>query len=154
MSHVSPDDISKHLHHSKPTFTIGAHQSYEYAGVGKGVNFDVEGEKHAGPVNFANAHLEIDQGQKFAGSIKLGDAADVKLDGLHATSYLFDQARGDLKLFQGDKVIDDLKLDTGGRGFGVANFPATATTSGAVLISTGRFSLGEGLNFAIPVHHA
>jgi hypothetical protein len=150
MSHVSTSDISKNLHHSKLIF-IGAHQSYEYAGVGKGVSFDVEGEQHAAPVNFANASLVIDQGQKFAGSIKLGDAADVRLNGMHATSYLFDQARGDLKLFEGHKLIDDLKLDTGGRSIGVSSVSDLAGP-GFVHITTGRFTFGEAITSAIPIH--
>jgi hypothetical protein len=159
MSHVSTNDISKNLHQSRLRFhdpkhiSIGTGQSYEYRGLGKGVTFDVEGTQHAAPVNFANAHLEIDQGQKFVGSIKLGDAADVKLDSLHATSYLFDEGRGDLKLFQGNTLVDDLKLDTGGRSIAVANFPETSATHGGVLISTGRFRLGEGIDFAIPPVH-
>lgn len=151
MSHVSPDAISKNLHKGNLHY-ITTGQNYEYNGTGKGVTFDVEGTLHPAATNFANAHLDIKHGEHFAGSIKLGDAADVKLDGLHATSYLFDQARGDLKLFQGSKLVEDLKLDTGGRHIGVSNIPESSATHGGVHITTGRFSLSEGVNFAIPAH--
>ena len=147
MSHVSSADISKNLHHTKPQLIkVGPGQTYDYGGTGSGVTFDVDGKNTSS--HFANAHLDLGLGSPgFEGTIKLGNAADVLVEKIHATSYNYDPTTHHLNLFSGNLAIDGLTIDTGGRGISVANFP-----EGGTLISTGRFSLAEGFQYAIPVH--
>lgn len=158
MDQVSTDDLTKHLHHQpRPHFhhiNIGPNQTYTYGGTGSGLEFDVHGRDTSS--HFANAHLDLTLGSPgFVGTVKLGQAADVLVAGVHATSYNYDPTTHHLNLFANGLAIDGLTIDTGGRGVSVANFPAVSPSNrGGVLISTGRFSLAEGLQYAIPVQHA
>jgi len=146
MSHVSTEDLSKHLHHKPKPIDVGPGQTYDYAGTGAGMTFIVHGSGNS--QHFANAHLDLGLGSPgFEGTIKLGKDADVMVEKIHATSYNYDAETHHLNLFAGNLAIDGLTIDTGGRQIAVANFPEQGT-----LISTGRFSPGEGSHYAIPVH--
>lgn len=154
MSNVLTSTISQNLHHKPaPKFiNVGPGQTYAYGGTGSGVTFNVHGSS---PYGFANAHLDLTfQGPGFVGTVDLGKDADVLVSGMHATSYSYDKIGDHLKLYSGSMLIDELTINTGGRGVTVSDLPAVSSSNrGGALISTGRLEFGGGVpGHVLPVH--
>lgn len=146
---VSTDAISQYCLIPQTTLQLGVDQSLTIDGPGIGLNFILNGDDHEG--FFADSHLKVQHAGVFQSHVQLGAFSDLDLSGIIADAYSYDPSAGVLSLFQHD-ILADRVLVNAQNGISVASFDPVGNNPGHVLISTGRFSLEEGLRFAIPVH--
>jgi hypothetical protein len=130
---------------------IGAGQTVTVHGVGQHQLFDVFGAPQGFNTIVADAHLIVEHGLGFKGTVDLGPQADVFFKGVTATSYTL--ANGILDLFQGNTVVDELHVNLPtNRFFNIWSLPATSAGPGSIYIGTGYAGLGGGLLYGIYPH--
>lgn len=145
MNHLTATQISQHLHHNTALTFIGDGQDVTVDGrVGANALYMLDGAKTE--FNWPTAQLVIDDPKAFHGTVSMGPASDVLLHVL-ATSYSYDPTHDLLSLYQGDKVVDTLKLEF----HGGATFPSFLQSGGSVTdgwttVATGYHGLAYGIS--------
>lgn len=148
MKHVTSDQISRHLHQSASMVFVGDGQSVTVAGNQNNATFVLDGAPSA--YNWPTADLTISNPAAFHGTVDMGVAAQVTLS-VWASSYSYDASHDLLSLYQGDKVVDTLKVDF----HGGAQFPSYLQSGGPASnwtsIATGYHGLSYGISEHVPV---
>jgi hypothetical protein len=132
---------------------IGTGQTVTVAESGNKAGYELNGQE--GPEYSATAHLVASNAWAFHGPITLEGWSDVYLSHVWASSYTFDAKHDLLKLYQGEQVVDTIKLHVpGATGTNAPLFMQSNhdpfTQDGWTYFGTGN----HGLSFGVLQHVA